>query len=208
MGIMDKAKTLAQQTKDSATAGMAKLDQSQSGRKADGMLRSLGLAVLAERTGRGTGDTSAQINQMLSDLSAHETQFSVNLVQQAAQVQAQQLANQMRPGEFLSSSDHAVDPNVPGGAPAYGGAPADGGPASFPQTGQPTGFPGAGQPTGFPDAGQPAGFPGAAPTGFPAPVQSTGFPAASSLDETPAAQDEPTPGGFPPATGFPPSSGV
>ncbi len=131
MGLMDKVKaqasTLAQQTKDATSAGMAKLDQSQASRKADGMLRSLGLAILAERTGRATAETAAQITQLLSDLSAHETQFGINLVQQAAQAQAQQLANQMRPGDFLTSSASPVDPSVsatmPGAAPAYGGAP-------------------------------------------------------------------------------------
>ena len=124
MGLMDKVKaqanTLAQKTQETANAGKARLDMSQANRRSDGLLRSLGLAVLAERTGRAAPETQAQIDQLIADLTAHETQHGVNLVQQA--MQAQQM--QMGPGDFLTSSDPAFDPNVsaappPGAAPAY-----------------------------------------------------------------------------------------
>lgn len=231
MGLMDKVKaqatTLAQQTKETANAGKAKLDQSQANRRSDVILRNLGLAILAERTGRGTAETSGQINQLISELTTHEAQNNVNLVQQAAQAQAQQLANQTRPGDFLTSSDSAPDPNVsgamPGAAPSYGGAPSYNAPASYPQSGGQTGFPDAGQPTsfpgaaptGFPDAGQSSSFPGAAPTAFPASAPA-GFPPATSFPEaTPAGFGEPAPADEAPdpysapnpqSTGFPPSS--
>lgn len=58
MGLMDRVKAqatqLAQQTKDAAEQGKAKLDQAQASRRADAMLRQLGALVYADRAGRGT----------------------------------------------------------------------------------------------------------------------------------------------------------
>ena len=66
MGLMDKVKAqatqLAQMTQEAALEGKAKLDQAQSGRRGDALLRSLGAAVFAERTGRGTPDSQAKID--------------------------------------------------------------------------------------------------------------------------------------------------
>ena len=54
MGLMDRVKAqateLAQKTQGTAKA---KLDEAQAKRRADALLRSLGAAVYAERTGRG-----------------------------------------------------------------------------------------------------------------------------------------------------------
>ena len=94
MGLMDKVKaqatTLAQKTQETANAGMAKLDSTQASRRSDAMLRSLGAAVLAERTGRATAETAGQIEKLISDLTAHEAQHSINLVAQTAQAVAMQ----------------------------------------------------------------------------------------------------------------------
>jgi hypothetical protein len=80
MGLMDRVKAqateLAQKTQDTAKA---KLDEAQAKRRGDTLLRSLGVAVYAERTGRGTADTKAQIDKLVSDISAHESETGLNL---------------------------------------------------------------------------------------------------------------------------------
>jgi hypothetical protein len=211
MGLMDKVKqqanTLAQKAQETASGAQAKFDASQIARRSDPMLKSLGLAVLAERTGRADADTSAQIDQLVANLTQHEAQNSVDLVAQARQAQMQQAP--LGGGQYISSSQAPYDPNLQAtmpGAPA-GGDPGFPGaapmtsfpgaaPSSFPQQADPMGFPGAAPGTGFPEAAPATAFPAAAPTGFPEPVQA---------DE---AADQPQTG-FPPASGptaFPPQS--
>jgi len=143
MGLMDRVKQQASTLAQQANQGMAKLDSLPAQRRADALLRSLGVAVLAERTGRANGDTEAQISQILADLAQHEQQYDVNLVQQATQAQAQvqqqwqQPQSQQGPGEFLTSAP-PVDPNAPAVPLQQGG-----------QAGGSTGFPPA---TSFPEA--------------------------------------------------------
>ncbi len=83
MGLMDRVKAqasqLAQQAMEATQEGKAKLDQVQAGRRGDAMLRQLGALVLAERTGRGTPDTQAKIDQLINDISAHEQANGLNL---------------------------------------------------------------------------------------------------------------------------------
>jgi hypothetical protein len=92
MGLMDKVKAqanqLAQQTREAAEQGKAKLDQAQAGRRADAMLRQLGVLVFAERTGRGTPDSQARTDQLINDISTHERENGLNLTaDQSAQAQ-------------------------------------------------------------------------------------------------------------------------
>ncbi len=86
MGLMDKVKAqatvLAQKTQETARDSKAKFDQVQGKRRADAMLRNLGAAVYAERTGRSTPETETQIDKLVADLSAHETEHGVNLTTQ------------------------------------------------------------------------------------------------------------------------------
>jgi hypothetical protein len=83
MGLMDRVKAqatvLAQKTQETAREGKAKFDQVQATRRADAMLRNLGAVVYAERTGRGTPDTQAQIDKLVADISAHEAANGINL---------------------------------------------------------------------------------------------------------------------------------
>lgn len=76
MGLMDKVKAqatvLAQRAEDTARDMQAR-------RQADAMLRDLGAAAYAERTGRSTDQTEAKIDKLVSALSAHETQYGVDL---------------------------------------------------------------------------------------------------------------------------------
>ena len=71
MGLLDKAKAQAQQL---ATKGQEKFEQTQGKRKSDALLRDLGAAVFAQRTGKGTPETDAEIERLLSELREHESQ--------------------------------------------------------------------------------------------------------------------------------------
>jgi len=83
MGLMDKVKAqatqIAQKTQEAAQEGKAKLDQAQATRRGDVLLRQLGAAVFADRTGRGTADTQSTIDQLVSAISAHERENGLNL---------------------------------------------------------------------------------------------------------------------------------
>jgi hypothetical protein len=83
MGLMDKVKAqatqLAQQTREAAEQGKAKLDQAQASRGGGAMLRQLGMLVYADRTGRGAPDGQARIDQLINDISAFERENGLNL---------------------------------------------------------------------------------------------------------------------------------
>jgi hypothetical protein len=83
MGLMDRVKAqatqLAQQTKEAAEQGKAKLDQAQASRGGAAMLRQLGTLVYADRTGRGAPDGQAKIDQLVNDISAYERENGLNL---------------------------------------------------------------------------------------------------------------------------------
>jgi hypothetical protein len=76
MGLMDKVKAqatvLAQKTQETARDIQAK-------RRGDVMLRNLGAAVYAERTGRGGPNSQADIDRQIGDLKAHEAEHGINL---------------------------------------------------------------------------------------------------------------------------------
>jgi hypothetical protein len=85
MGLMDKvraqANQLAQKTQEAAQEGKARLDQAQANRRGDALLRQLGALVFAERTGRGTPDSQAKIDELINTISTHEQQNGLNLAQ-------------------------------------------------------------------------------------------------------------------------------
>jgi hypothetical protein len=177
MGLMDRVKAQASSLAQQANQGMAKLDNLPAQRRADALLRSLGVAVLAERTGRATADNEARITQILADIEQHERQYNVDLVQQAAQAQAQQAQQQWQgPGGF---------PQQPGG---------------FPQS--PGGFQPE-PPGGYPQP--PGGFQPEPPGGFPQPpggYQQPGFPQPPGGEyQQPDPGDDQGPGFFPPPSG-------
>jgi hypothetical protein len=78
MGFLDKAKQqatqLAQKAQEGVKTGQAKLDQAQAKKKEDALLRDLGAACFAEKTGRGTGETAAEIERLVSELRTHEAE--------------------------------------------------------------------------------------------------------------------------------------
>jgi hypothetical protein len=78
MGLLDKVKataaTATEAAKDAAAKGQAKLDEAQAKKAADGMLRDLGAAIYATKTGRTTPATDGEIERLVVALQAHETQ--------------------------------------------------------------------------------------------------------------------------------------
>ena len=68
MSLMDKVRAqatqIAQKTQETARDSKVRFDQAQAKRRADAMLRNLGAVVYADRTGRGTGDSAAEIDRL------------------------------------------------------------------------------------------------------------------------------------------------
>src|SRR5215469_4499805 len=149
MGLMDKVKAQVDALAQQANAGMAKLDNLPVQRKSDALMRSLGVAVLADRTGRGNPGTSSEIDRLITEITQHESQNNIDVVQQAAQAAAQAQVRsqmfpagqgqmgpagqgQMGPGSYMPSSPPAANQNVagtmPGAGAGYGGYGAQTGP--------------------------------------------------------------------------------
>jgi hypothetical protein len=78
MGLLDKVKAQAtaatEQAKDLAQKGQAKLNEVQSLKGSDGMLRDLGAAYYASQTGRSTPTTESDITRLVAALQAHEAE--------------------------------------------------------------------------------------------------------------------------------------
>jgi hypothetical protein len=78
MGLLDKVKAQATAAtavaKDAAQKGQAKLEEVQSKRGADGLLRDLGAAVYATKTGRATPSTESDIDRLVTALQVHESE--------------------------------------------------------------------------------------------------------------------------------------
>jgi hypothetical protein len=78
MGLLDKVKAQATAAtavaKDAAQKGQAKLDEVQSKKGADGMLRDLGAAFYATKTGRATPSTDSDIDRLVTALQTHESE--------------------------------------------------------------------------------------------------------------------------------------
>jgi|SRR5579872_2713465 len=111
MGLMDKVKAqatqLAQQTQEKARDMQAK-------RRADVMLRNLGAAVYAERTGRAGPNSQADIDKLIGDLKSHESENGINLAPESA------------PSGTVPPQSGPADPGGTGGTGgAAGGGPGD-----------------------------------------------------------------------------------
>jgi hypothetical protein len=77
MGLLDKVKATAEAAteaaKDAAAKGQAKLDEVQAKKGADVMLRDLGAAYYATKTGRSTPATDGEIERLVAALQAYES---------------------------------------------------------------------------------------------------------------------------------------
>jgi len=72
MGLMDKAKQqatkLAEKSREAGEAARQKVGEVQEKRRADSLYRDLGEVVYAERTGKASGETAAEIERLISEL--------------------------------------------------------------------------------------------------------------------------------------------
>ena len=83
MGLMDRvraqATVLAEKAQETARDSKARFDQAQAKRRGDVLLRNLGAAVYAERTGRGAPGAEADIDRLIADIKAHEAENGISL---------------------------------------------------------------------------------------------------------------------------------
>ena len=79
MGLMDKVKAQAEiglaKANEATKAGQEKLDQATAKHRADGLLHDLGAALYAERVGRGTDQTSADVERLVGELQEYESTY-------------------------------------------------------------------------------------------------------------------------------------
>lgn len=71
--VKEQASQLAQKAQEAGKAGQAKIEDAQAKRKLDGMLRDLGAAVYAERSG-SSSDNSAEIDRLVGEITAFEAE--------------------------------------------------------------------------------------------------------------------------------------
>ena len=78
MPLFDKVKAqatqVAQKAQEAGKAGQAKIEQAQAKRQADALLRRLGAAVYAQRTG---GETTENVDELVAALKAHEAEHGL-----------------------------------------------------------------------------------------------------------------------------------
>jgi hypothetical protein len=78
MALIDKIKAqaavVAQKAQEAGKAGQSKLEDVQARRRADALLRQLGAAVYAQRSGKAGDDNAAEIERLVGELSAFESE--------------------------------------------------------------------------------------------------------------------------------------
>ncbi len=78
MPLFDKVKAqasqLAKKAQEAGKVGQAKMEDASARRRADGLLRELGVAAYAERSGESTDDTRREIERLVGELSAYESE--------------------------------------------------------------------------------------------------------------------------------------
>jgi hypothetical protein len=126
MGLLDKVKAQATaattMAKDAAQKGQAKLDEVQSKKGADGMLRDLGAAFYATKTGRATPSTDADIDHLVGALQAHESEHgALTLAPESAA--AAPMASTAPPPTAVSPTGGAAPTYSPPPAAAPAGPP-------------------------------------------------------------------------------------
>jgi hypothetical protein len=130
MGFLDKVKESANQVASSVNETVAKgqqsMDQSQSRKAGDALLRDLGAMVYARDTGRGTETTDADIARITADLQAHEAQGGLV-----------DLADRSRPPAPGSADGAPPPPGAAAAPPPPGGAVAPPPPAAAPPVAPP-----------------------------------------------------------------------
>jgi hypothetical protein len=119
MGLLDKVKAQAsaatEMAKDAAQKGQAKLDEVQSKKSADGILRDLGAAFYATKTGRATPSTDADIERLVAALQTHEAEHGASTLapQSAAAAPTAAPASAAAPAAPPTAADPSSPPPPP-----------------------------------------------------------------------------------------------
>lgn len=136
MGLMDKVRAqatqIAQKTQETARDSKVKFDQAQAKRRGDAMLRNLGAIVYADRTGRGSADSEAEIDRLVTELRSHEAEHEISLARepteaaaapesQAAGGSAAAPESQAAPGSAAAPDSHDFPPSESTGFPPEAG---------------------------------------------------------------------------------------
>ena len=78
MALMDKVKAqaaqLAQKAQEAGKAGQAKIEEVQAKRKADGVLRELGLAYFHQQNGGVNDEVTSRMAALIDELKAYEAE--------------------------------------------------------------------------------------------------------------------------------------
>ena len=118
MGLLDKVKAQATaatvMAKDAAQKGQAKLDEVQSKKGADGILRDLGAAYYATKTGRATPTTGADIDRLVAALQSHESEHgSLTLAPESAAAAPTASATGSPPPSYPTAATTSASPPPP-----------------------------------------------------------------------------------------------
>ncbi len=73
--VKQQATQVAQKAQEAGKAGQAKIEEAQAKRQADALLRRLGAAVYAQRTG---GETSENVDELIAAIKAHENEHGLD----------------------------------------------------------------------------------------------------------------------------------
>jgi hypothetical protein len=127
MGLLDKVKAQAtaatEMAKDAAQKGQAKLNEVQSGRSADGLLKDLGAAYYATQTGRATPTTDADITRLIAAIGEHESQHGALTLAPETAAAAPTAAPAGSPPPPPPTAQSAAAPPPPPPAPANPASP-------------------------------------------------------------------------------------
>ncbi len=120
MGLLDKVKAQANAAteiaKDAAAKGQAKIDEAQAKKAAEGMLRDLGAAFYATKSGRATPTTDSDIERLVTALQQYESEHGpLTLAPESAA--AAPTATKAGDGPAPPPPPQAADPGSPPAPP-------------------------------------------------------------------------------------------
>lgn len=82
--VKEQAAQAAQKAQEAAQRGQDKIEEAQAKRREDALLRDLGAAVHAERTGTAGPDASAEIERLIAEITAHRSEHAASAASAAS----------------------------------------------------------------------------------------------------------------------------
>lgn len=82
--VKEQAAQAAQRAQEAAQKGQAKLDDAQAKRREDALLRDLGAAVYAERTGTAAPDSSGDVDRLVDEITKHRAEHGTAAAEASA----------------------------------------------------------------------------------------------------------------------------